>query len=442
MKTVIQSNVKESTISAEKLVYELDDVPPMGHSIIIALQHIFAAFGGIVVVPMLVAEAAGVDVSGMAYLISAALFASGLATFIQVKGIGSCGSRFPVMMGNDTTFISPGITVAQTLGLPAYFGATILGSFIEIILSKCIRPIMKYFPKVVTGTVMVLMGTTLIPVAIDWAAGGAGAPDYGSLQNVCIAGIVLVIALFLNNYGKGIFSIASPLIAIFCGYVICGFLGMLNFTPVANAKWVELPQIFKFGVDFNLMGLLPFIPAYLVTTIETMGHIVAIGETSGRPANSKRISGGLFADGVGSLLAGFLGSGPNTSFAQNAGLIPLTRVASTYVMIVAGIILMLLGVFPKFGALVAIMPQPVLGGVGLMMFGMVASTGIKSLAEADLSRRNLLILAVALGLGVGVTVRPDIISELPFALKMLFGSGISTGTIAAVVLNILLKEDE
>jgi len=433
--------VNQTTIQKNEIIYKVDDKPPLALSIVLALQHILAAFGGIVAVPLVVGQAIGVKIEDLSYLVSAAIFMAGLATFIQAKGIGKCGARVSCMMGTDFSFVSAGILVGKSMGLPGYFGATILGSFVEIILSRFIKPLMKYFPPIVTGTVVTLIGLTLLPVSIDWAAGGYGSPDYGSLQNIAIAMIVLLIALFLNKYGKGIVSSASVLIAIFFGYIICSFLGIIDFTPVLQAKWIELPRIFKYGVKFSLIGVLPFIAPYLVTTIETVGCLIAIGEASEKPLTSEEISAGILADGVGSFLAGFFGAGPNTSFSQNVGLIPLTKVASRYVMIIASILLMLLGIFPKLGALIAIMPNPVLGGAGIVMFGMVAAAGIKTLSRCELNTRNLLILAVSIGLGLGVTVRPDFISHLPQALKMFFGSGISTGTITAFLLNIILKDN-
>jgi uracil-xanthine permease len=327
--------VNQTTIKRNEIVYKVDDRPPLPLSIVLALQHILAAFGGIVAVPLIVGQAIGVKIDDLSYLVSAAIFMAGLATFIQARGIGKCGARVSCMMGTDFSFVSAGILVGQSMGLAGYFGATILGSFVEIILSRFIKPLMKYFPPVVTGTVVTLIGLTLLPVSIDWAAGGYGAPDYGSLQNISIAMVVLLIALFLNKYGKGIVSSASVLIAIFFGYIICSFLGILDFKPVLDAKWIELPRIFKYGVKFSLVGVLPFIAPYLVTTIETVGCLIAIGEASEKPLSSEEVSAGILADGVGSFIAGFFGAGPNTSFSQNVGLIPLTKVASRYVMIVA-----------------------------------------------------------------------------------------------------------
>ncbi|KNF06962.1 xanthine permease PbuX [Gottschalkia purinilytica] len=428
------------------LLYNMDDKPPLGLSIILGFQHLIASFGGIVAVPLVIGQALGLPVGDIAFLVSATIFVSGITTFIQARGIGPVGAKVPCVMGTDITFVGPmlavGTSAGMGLGLPGMFGATIMGSFVEIILSRFLKPLMKFFPPVVTGTVVTLIGVSLIPVSIDWAAGGAGKPGYGSLQNIVVAIIVLLIIIFLNRYGKGILGSASVLIGIVAGYIICYPLGMLDFQPVIDAKWFSLPQIFRFGIDFTPKAVLPFLPAYLAATIGTVGVLIATGEVAERPLTNKEIADGVLADGVGSMIAGFFGAGPNTSFSQNVGLIPLTKVASRFVVIVSGIILALLGLFPKFGALISIMPDPVLGGAGLVMFGVVAASGIKTLGRINLNNRNILIIAVSVGLGLGVAVRPEFVAKLPEALSMIFSSGVSTGTVVALILNVVLKEDD
>ena len=434
-----------STVNSSKdnsgILYKINDKPPMGISILLAFQHIMAAFGGIVAVPLIVGGALGLPLSDLAFLVSAALFAAGIATFIQARGIGPVGSKLPCVMGTDFTFVGPSIAVGSTLGLPGIFGATIMGSFIEIVLSRFIKPLRKFFPPIVTGTVVMLIGLTLLPVSIDWAAGGFGAADYGSIRNVCIAFSVMTVIMLLNRYGKGILSSASVIIGLIFGYIICFPLGMLDFSAITNASWIAFPTPFKFGITFKFTAFVAFITAYLVTTVETVGCLMAVGEASGKEVSSEELSKGILADGVGSLIAGFVNAGPNTSFSQNVGLIPLTKVASKSVVAISGIILMILGIFPKFGALVAIMPNPVLGGAGIIMFGMVISAGIKTIKDVDLNNRNMLILAISLGIGIGVTVRPDFLSSMPSAVKSFFSSGISAGTVVALLLNLILKEE-
>lgn len=426
----------------EGLICQLEEKPPMPTTILLAFQHIVTAFGGIVAVPLVVGSALGLSLADVAFLVSATIFVSGITTFIQARGAGPVGAKLPVVMGTDFTFVAPSIAVGSGMGLgvAGIVGATMLGSFVEMILSRFIKPLMKFFPPVVTGTVVTLIGTTLLPVAMGWAAGGVGAADYGSLQNLTISITVLLVIIFLNHYGKGIIGSASVLIGILLGYLISWPIGLLDFQAVADASWLSLPQIFKFGVTFSLPALFAFIPAYLVTTIETVGVLIAVEDACEVEGSEDRVAKGILADGVGSFIAGFFGSGANTSFSQNVGLIPLTGVASRYVVAVSGIILFLLGLFPKFATLIAIMPNPVLGGAGIVMFGTVAASGIKTLGNVKVSNRNLLIIAVSIGLGLGVTFEPQYFSNLPGVLQSIFSSGISTGTIVAFTLNLLLKE--
>ncbi|KGJ49490.1 purine permease [Clostridium sp. NCR] len=427
------------------LLYRIEDRPNLQLSILLGFQHIVAAFGGIVAVPLVIGPAIGVDVRTTAMLVSATIFVAGLATIIQARGIYKIGAKLPCIMGTSFTFVGPAITVGTSMGLAGIFGATILGSFIEMILSRFIKPLMKFFPPVVTGTVVTLIGLTLVPVSMDWCAGGLGSPTYGSITNICIALMVMIIVVGFNIYGKGVLSSSSILIGMFVGYLACIPIGLVDFTPIKEASWIGLPGIpviLEHGVKFSLAGVAPFIIAYLVTTIETVGCLIAIGEASDIKTSSEQLSKGVLADGLGSFLAGFFGVCPNTTFSQNIGLIPITKVSSRYVVIISGVIMMLLGIFPKLGALVASIPSPVLGGAGIVMFGVVAASGIKTLSKVNINNRNLIIISVSIALGLGITTRPELLTVLPESLKLLFGSGISTGTIFAVMLNILLKDTE
>ncbi|MCU9809571.1 MAG: uracil-xanthine permease family protein [Paraclostridium dentum] len=427
------------------LLYRIEDRPNLQLSILLGFQHIVAAFGGIVAVPLVIGPAIGVDVRTTAMLVSATIFVAGLATIIQARGIYKIGAKLPCIMGTSFTFVGPAITVGTSMGLAGIFGATILGSFIEMILSRFIKPLMKFFPPVVTGTVVTLIGLTLVPVSMDWCAGGIGSPTYGSITNICIALMVMIIVVGFNIYGKGVLSSSSILIGMFVGYLTCIPIGLVDFTPIKEASWIGLPGIpviLEHGIKFSLAGVAPFIIAYLVTTIETVGCLIAIGEASDIKTSSEQLSKGVLADGLGSFLAGFFGVCPNTTFSQNIGLIPITKVSSRYVVIISGVIMMLLGIFPKLGALVASIPSPVLGGAGIVMFGVVAASGIKTLSKVNINNRNLIIISVSIALGLGITTRPELLTVLPESLKLLFGSGISTGTIFAVMLNILLKDTE
>ncbi|MGL5416289.1 MAG: uracil-xanthine permease family protein [Clostridium sp.] len=434
-------NNNEKEKKDEGLVYGIDDKPSIGVQILLGLQNIFAAFGGIIAVPLVISAALGFDGKTSTAVLAASILASGVATIIQSKGIGKVGARVPCIMGTDFTFVAPAIAVGSVAGLPGIIGSTILGSLVEVVSSFFIKPLMKWFPPLVTGTVVCLIGLTLLPVSMDWAAGGVGSANYGSLKNISIALLVLTITLLLNRYGKGMVSTAAILIGMFAGYIICIPLGMVDFTLVKESSFFALPNIFQYGVTFDIRYVLTFIPAYFVTTIETVGCLASACEVSKVKANDKVIGRGVLADAAGSTFAGIIGAFPNTTFSQNVGLIPLTKNASRRVAIMAGVLLIVLGFMPKFAAIINVMPQPVLGGAGIVMFGTIATAGIRTLGTVEINNRNLLIIATAIGLGLGVTFRPEFVSALPEGIKMIFSSGISTGTIVALILNKVLKEE-
>lgn len=428
------------------LIYQVDDKPGFVLMTLLGFQNILTAFGGIVAVPLVISGMAGFGVADTSYMISAALLGSGVVSIIQSKGIGPkwfrVGAGLPTIMGTDFGFVGPANAVINTMGggIAGYFGGTMMGAVLEIILSYFIKPLMKFFPPVVTGTVISLMGLTLMPVAFDWVAGGVGAANYGSPLNLAIATIVFLLIVLLNHYGSVKIGPAAVLIGIVVGYVMCIPLGMVDFNQVAQANWFAMPQLFKYGVNFDLKFAIPFISGYLVTVIETVGVMQTIGAVTETELTDEDIANGVRADGVGSFIGPAMGSGPVATFSQNAGLIPLTRNASRSVAITAGVLLMAMSFLPKFATLVSIMPMAVLGGAGVLMFGNVAASGVKSLSRVNFDNRNLVIVAAGLGVGLGVSFRPEIVAGLPGILGGLFSSGISAGTIVTLVLNIILKE--
>lgn len=422
------------------LLYGLEDKPRLLETILLALQHILAAFAGIVAVPLVIGSALNFSAQETALMVSATVFASGLTTILQSKGIGPLGSRVANMMGTDFTFVNPSIAVGAKFGVAGIVAATITGALAEVVLSRFIKPLMRFFPPLIIGIVVSLIGVTLLPVSIDWAAGGFGSADYGSVKNLAVAFVVMVFTLLLSHFGKGMWKTAAVFVGMVFGYLISIPLGMVDLSAVSAASWLALPNPLRYGFTFDLASTLSFVPAYIVSSIGTVGVVMAIGEASQTKVSSEQISSGVLADGIGSMVSGLFGAGPNTAFSQNVGLITLTKVASRHVMIVAGAILAVLGLFPKLSALISVMPSPVLGGVGVIMFGLVAAQGLKTLGQVELGDRELLIISVAFALGIGVTVRPNILDNLPEAFRMIFSSGISTGTLVALLLNIILPK--
>lgn len=443
---VLPDAVEETGVNSQ-LDYQVDDKPSLPATVILGFQNIVTALGGLVAVPLIVAGMAGMDVTNTAFLVSAALFASGLNTVIQSIGFGRgrwrVGAGVPTIMGTDFTFVGPaGIVLAAGGGMAGYLGGSMMGALFELFLSRFIKPLMRFFPPVVTGTVISLIGMTLIPVSMDWWAGGFGSADYGSARNIMLGFVVFAVILLLNRYGKGMVSNASILIGMALGYLIATALGMVSFSSVATAQWIQFPQIFRYGISFDVRYAIPFLAGYVVTVIETVGVMKAIGAVTGVEMTDERIERGVRADGFGSFISGIFGSGPAATFSQNVGLIPLTKCASRQVAVMAGILLFALGLLPKFATIVSLIPSPVLGGAGILMFGTVAAAGISSLAEVKLNNRNMLIIASALAFGLGVTFRPEILKDMPYIIQAVFGNGISGGTIIAFLLNIILKEEK
>lgn len=421
-----------------ELIYQLDEKPPLKTSILLAFQTILTGFGGIVAVPLVVVGALGLAFNETTFWVSCALFVAGIVTIIQSHGVGKIGSKLPVIMGTSFAFVGVSITVGKNYGIAAIFGATIVGALVEVILSRFIKPLKRFLPPVVTGTVVTLIGLTIIPVAIDWLAGGVGSPDYGSIKNVSVGLIVMIIIIVLNQFGNEFLSSASIVIGIVCGYILAAFTGMLDLSAVGSALIFSFPRPFKYGFNFSIPAILAFVPVYLATTVETVGDTLAIGAACEHEIEGEELASGVLCDGVGSMIAGIFNAGANTTFSQCTGLISVTGVASRFVAILAGALLIVAGLIPKFGAIVAAMPNPVLGGAGIIMFGMIAGAGIKMLGEIKFDRRNMLVVSVSLTLGLGVIFKPDILSHFPTAIQTIFGSGVTTGTISAIALNILL----
>lgn len=434
-------------IKSTGLVYGIEDKPDLGTTIVLGFQNVITAFGGLVAVPLIIAGIAGFGVEDTAYMVSAALLASGVVSIIQSKGFGPkwfrVGAGMPTIMGTDFAFVAPAASVIGAGGILAYFGGTMMGSLLEIILSYFVKPLMKFFPPVVTGSVISLMGMTLMSVAMGWAGGGFGSENFGDPLNIGIAAFVFLIIALINHYGSNRISPAAVLIGAIIGYILCISFGLVDFSQVSDAKWFAFPQLFKFGVPtFRWEYALPFVSGYLVTIIETVGVMQTLGAVTETKLTDERIAAGVRADGFGSFIAPFMGSGPAATFSQNAGLIPLTRNASRTVAIMGGVIMIVMSLFPKFATLISIMPLPVLGGAGILMFGTVAAAGVQSLSRVTFDNRNMIIVASALGIGLGVSFVPATVAQLPGILSGLFSSGISAGTIVALLLNIILKEKD
>ena len=433
------------------LIYGLEDRPPLKDTLFAALQHLLAIFVAIITPPLIISGALGLDIATTSYLVSMSLFVSGIATFIQCKRMGGLGCGLLCVQGTSFSFISPIIMAGAIGGLPAVFGATMVGALAEVFISRILKYAMKIITPLVSGIVVTLIGMSLIKVGIESCGGGAAAIEngtFGSLQNLGIATLVLVLIVLFNRSNNRYLRMGSIIIGIAVGYIVSYFCGMVDFSNAPDYSLFNVPVPFKYGISFNLPAIIAFAIVYIITAIEAYGDITANSLISGEPVEGekflKRAQGGILADGVNSFIAGALNSFPNSIFAQNNGMIQLTGVASRYVGYFIALFLVLLGFFPVVGVVFSFMPDPVLGGATLLMFGTVASAGIKIIASQKLDRKATLVLAISFSMGLGVELYPEILAQFPDTIKNIFSSGITTGGIAAIISNIVIriKEEE
>ena len=422
-----------------KLLYKVEQKPPLATSTLLAAQHLLAALGAIIAVPLVVGGVLGLSTQDMVVLVNAAMLVSGVVTIIQCKGVGDFGIRLPTVMGTSFTFVGVSIAIGLEHGVAGILGSALVASLVMIVGSFFMPMIRKLFPPIVTGTVVTLIGLSLIPVAVDWIGGGqVGEAGYGSNSNLLIGLFVLVLVLVLSHWGRGILSASAVITGIVIGLIVCMVLGLVDFTPVQQAAWVALPSPLHFGMSFPIGGIIGMCIAYLVTIIESTGDFLALSGVTNTKLTGKKLSRGILAEGLGSALASLFSTTPLSSFSQNVGIVGMTGVASRHVVAITGMMLVVAGLFPVIGALVVMIPSPVLGGAGLVMFAMIITAGVNILSKTEHSRRNGTIIAMGIGAGMAVTIRPELFVNLPEFMKVVFTSGITTGSLMALFLNMVL----
>ena len=428
------------------IIYGLNDRPPFLEAAFAALQHLFAIFVAIMTPPLIIASQIGLDIATTSYLVSMALLASGISTFIQCRKFGPVGTGLLCIQGTSFSFIGPIITAGMSGGLSVIFGSCMAASFVEIFIGRLLKYARKIITPVVSGIVVTLIGLCLIKVGISACGGGNAAMangTFGSLQNLGLSVLVLVIIVVFNSCRNRYLRMSSIVIGIVVGYVTAWLMGMIDFSSVRSYGGFYLPVPFKYGLSFDLSAFISLSIIFIITAIEAYGDITANSLISGEPVEgevfTKRASGGVVANGVSSLLSGMLNSFPNSIFAQNNGMIQLTGVASRYVGYFISAFLVILGVFPAVSLVFSLMPEPVLGGATLLMFGTVATAGIRIIASQPIGRKEILVIAVSLALGLSVEMVPNILAGLPDTLRSIFSSGITTGGVAAIVSNLLIR---
>jgi xanthine permease len=422
---------------------------PLGPRTALGIQHVLAMFASNVTPSIIIAGAAGFAFGGedMVYLVQMAMLFAGVATLFQTIGFGPIGARLPVMQGTSFAFVPIMIGIVKTSGMAALFGAVIVAGLFHTFLGSVIGRIRHWFPPLVTGIVITAIGLALLPVGIKYASGGAAAfqmnaPEWGDFSRWGLALVVIFVALGFKFFTRGTMSSAAILIGLIAGYVVGYLTGAVNFGGVAKAAWFAVPQPFKYGVEFSAFAIIGMCLMSLVSAIETVGDISGIAKGgANREATDKELSGGTYADGFGSFIAGLFGGLPNTSFSQNVGLISMTGVMSRSVVTLGALFLVACGLIPKVGAVVAAMPISVLGGGVIVMFGMVVSAGINMLSDVHWNRRNMIILAMSLSVGLGIQAVPKSMQHLPDSLEMLMVSGLLPAAAISVILNLLIPRD-
>lgn len=432
------------------LIYGLEARPPLRDTLFAALQHLLAIFVAIITPPLIISGALKLDLETTGFLVSMSLFVSGLATFVQCRRLGPVGCGLLCVQGTSFSFIGPIIAAGIAGGLPAIFGATIAGSVVEMLVSRVLKYMRRIITPLVSGIVVTLIGLSLIKVGITACGGGEAAKaagTFGSIEYVGLAALVLTLIIFFNRSSNHYLRMSSIVIGLAIGYVVSWAMGMVNFSDIPDFGNLNVPIPFKYGVSFDLSAIVSLGLVYLITAIEAYGDITANSLISGQPVEGekfmKRASGGILADGFNSMLAGIFNSFPNSIFAQNNGMIQLTGVASRYVGYFIAGMLVLLGLFPVVGLVFSLMPEPVLGGATLLMFGTVAAAGIRIIASQDINRKATLVIAISFSFGLSVELVPEILSQLPETVRNIFSSGITTGGVMAILTNALIqiKED-
>jgi xanthine permease len=423
--------------------YGLDDRPPLRTAVPLGLQHVMVMMASNVTIPVILAAAIGSSAEDTAFLVQMALLVAGLATLIQTIGIGPVGARLPIVQGTSFGFLVVSVPLAQEYGLGAVFGGALFAGGVQFLFGMFFTRIRHLFPPLVAGVVVLVIGIGLIPTGILLFAGGAGSEDLGSMRNLGVATAVLVSILLIYRFGRGFIAAAAVLLGLVFGYLLTASLGMLDWDRVADAPWLAAPQPLHFGLEFPSAALIAMGAMAVATSIETVGDISALTRAGDqREPTTREMKGGLMGDGLGTSLAALFSALPNTSFSQNVGLVAFTGVMSRFVVTIGALFLVVAGFVPKLAMVIAIIPAPVIGGAGVMMFGMVLAAGITLLTTRPLTQNDMIIIAVSVVVGQGFAWRPEIAEQLPDNVAALMTSGIVPAALIAIVLYWMKPREE
>lgn len=433
----------------EGSIFEWEGRPSFGKTFPLAMQHVVAMIVGCVTPAIIVAGVAmgkgDMTAEGKVILVQSALIIAALATFVQIFPIGKkVGSGLPVIMGVSFAYLASIQAIAAEYSMAAIFGAELVGGIVAVIVGIFIRKLTKFFPTLVTGTVVFTIGLSLYPTAINYMAGGKGAETYGSWQNWLVAIVTLVIVTILNHFGKGFIKLASILIGMIAGYLLSMCFGMVDFATVSQASWFQIVKPMHFGMEFEPAAIISVVILYVVNSVQAIGDLTATTEGGmDRSPTDKELSGGIIGNGIASILGAFIGGLPTATFSQNVGIVNTTKVVNRCVFGLAAAIILIAGIVPKFSSVLTTIPSCVLGGATVSVFASITMTGIKLICKNNLNYRNCSIVGLAVALGIGITQVPETLAAFPSWVTIIFGkSAVVVATIVAVFLNIIIPDKE
>ena len=445
----------DRSLGSPEQLRDPDYTPPLGKAVPLGIQHVLAMFVSNVTPAIIVAGAAGFgfgsnspDFHNMVYMIQMSMFLAGVATLLQTVGIGPVGARLPIVQGTSFAFIPimiPAVAGAGVAGMAGLMTGVVIGGIFHFFIGTFIGRIRHALPPLVTGLIVLMIGLALVKVGVEYAAGGVplkGKPEFGNLENWSIALVVILVTLLLKFFTRGMLSVAAVLLGMVAGYAYAFAIGKVSFVAVGRASWFTAPELFKFGWEINWAIIIGMCFMAVVSAIETVGDVSGITKGgANREATDKEVQGATYADGLGTAVAGLFGGLPNTSFSQNVGLVAMTGVMSRHVVNMGAVFLILCGLVPKFGAVIASMPITVLGGGVIIMFGMVTASGVRMLADVDWNSRNMVIFALSLSVGLGLQLAPEALQHLPDTIRVLMTSGLFPAAVLSIVLNLILPQE-
>lgn len=444
------SNSKSATARDQELIYQLEGKPRLRTALPLGMQHVLSMFASNLAPILIIAGACGLAGADTVIMVQCAMFVSGLTTFIQLYPLRigkhfQIGANLPIVMGTSFAFVPTAATVAATGGISAVLGASLLGSLTEVFMGFFYKYIRRFFPPLVVGSTLVTIGVNLLKVGVDYFAGGAGAADYGAPHHLALGFLVLSVIVLLQRFGKGLLKNSAILVGLVVGYLVSIGMNIVDFTPVTQAGIFSIPLPLQFNMTFPLSSVLSFAALYIVSGLETIGNTSGITIAGfDREATERETSGAILADALGSTTAAFFNALPNTAFGQNAGIVSMTKVVNKWCIAVGAFVLMICGFLPKLGAIFSAIPSAVLGGAVISVFSMILINGIKMIAKAGFSERNVLVLGITFALGLGLSGNPAAVAQLPSVLRFVFADSVAATCIVAILINIIfpLKDQD